>query len=373
MSKASNVFVPASHLRLHKASAVPLSPRLPTRPSPLVDGQLRKVSYLRLSVTDRCNFRCVYCMPVEGAAFAPRPDLLSFEEIERLVRCFVRLGIRNVRLTGGEPLLRRGIVELVGRIARIDGVEDLAMTTNGASLERFARELRDAGLKRLNVSIDTLKPDRFREITRTGQLDRVIRGLDAALQAGFKDTKLNAVVVRGFNHDELGDLVRFSAERDLILRLIEYMPIGTDAFWSDDTFIPTHEMLRILSTQYRVEALCGRADTADLPGGGPASYRTLRPLGRPNAAAVKVGFISALSDNFCSTCNRVRLTSTGTLQECLAYTGSSSLRDALRAGADDTAVIRLIETALWTKRPGHRYDSPDGPTRTMVPMSAIGG
>jgi len=365
--------VPLTHLRLHRDSNVAPTAHVPPRPTQLVDGQRRKVSYLRLSVTDRCSFRCVYCMPAQGVQFAPRPHLLTFEEIERIVSCFVQLGISKVRLTGGEPLLRRDIVDLVRRISEVDGVEDLAMTTNGAALDKFAVPLRQAGLKRLNVSIDSLRPDRFAEVTRTGDLERVLRGLDAAAEAGFTNTKLNAVMVRGFNEDELGDLVRFAADRDLLLRFIEYMPIGSDAFWSDATFLPTAEMLAMLAEEFIVDEPQGFARDLGLAGGGPATYRDIRPLNAPDAKPVKVGFISALSHNFCSTCNRVRLTSTGTLQECLAYMGSLSLRDALRAGASDADIVRIIEDALWTKGPGHRYDDPEGPVRTPVSMSAIGG
>lgn len=379
------VSVPLQSLRLYRAGAddagssqdpaaqTPPPPtwQAPPPPPSLVDGQRRKVSYLRLSVTDRCNFRCVYCMPAEGAEFAPRPELLTFEEMEEIVESFVALGITHVRLTGGEPLLRRDIVDLVGRIARIDGVEDLAMTTNGAALVRLAKPLKDAGLKRLNISIDTLREKRFKTVTRTGDLARVLAGITAAEDAGFERTKLNAVVVRGFNDDELSDLVRFAIAKRVTLRFIEYMPIGTDNFWSADTFLSTETMLERLASDFEIELPIGQASSAGIVGGGPAVYRDL--VAKDGSGRVRVGFISALSHNFCASCNRVRLTSTGTLQECLAYMGSLSLRDALRSGADRKQLTALIESALWMKGPGHRYDGSDGPVRTQMPMSAIGG
>jgi cyclic pyranopterin phosphate synthase len=338
------------------------------RPPALVDGQRRQVRYLRVSITDRCNFRCRYCMPEEGVSFVPRAELLSFEEIERLVRVFVSLGVRKVRLTGGEPTLRRGLVDLTRRIAAIPGVEDLAMTTNGAVLDRLAAPLKAAGLRRVNVSLDSLRRDRFAELARFDALDAVLRGIAAAEEAGLRPLKLNTVVVRGINDDELPELVRFAAARGAVLRLIEYMPIGIDGFWSDQTFVSGEEMLDRLSDAFEVAETLGYAAEANLPGGGPARYADLLP--RDGGPAVRVGFIRALSHNFCAACNRVRMTATGELQECLAYAGRLSLRDALRAGASDGELGGLIEGALFGKGPGHRFDLGE-PHRKA--MSAIGG
>jgi cyclic pyranopterin phosphate synthase len=343
----------------------------PPRPRSLVDGERRAVGYLRLSVTDRCNYRCVYCMPAEGVPFVPRAEVLSFEELTRLTRCFVHLGIRRVRLTGGEPLLRKDVVSLVASLAALDGVEDVAMTTNGHLLAANAAALAAAGLERVNVSLDTLRPDRFAKVTRTGTLERVLAGLDAAEAAGLTPVKINAVVVKGFNDDELVDLVHFAAARRATLRFIEYMPIGVDGFWSSDTFVSTAEMIAHLAETFDVRAPLGYAAAVGVAGGGPAVYRDLSPHG--GGAATRVGFISALSHNFCATCNRVRLSAIGTLQECLAYPGSLSLRDAMRAGASDEAIVALIERALFAKGPGHSYDGADGPLRTLQPMSVIGG
>lgn len=344
---------------------------VPVPPSPLVDGQRRPVRYLRLSVTDRCNFRCRYCMPEEGVPFVGREALLTFEEIERLVRCFVRLGVDRVRITGGEPLLRRGIARLVGRVASIPGVADVAMTTNGAGLRQQAADLAAAGLQRVNVSLDTLRPDRFRDLTRTGDLAHVLAGLDAAQAAGLHPIKLNAVIVRGFNDDELVDLAYFARDRGLALRFIEYMPIGLDGFWSDATFVGMDEVLERLGEHFDVGAPLGYGPEAEVAGQGPAIHRDLVP---PDGGdPIRIGIITALSHNFCEQCNRVRLTATGTLQECLAFPGQLSLRDALREGASDEALLALVERALWTKGPGHGFEAIGGGLRTMQAMSVTGG
>lgn len=343
----------------------------PPRPAALVDGERRVVRYLRLSVTDRCNFRCRYCMPEEGMAFEPRSEVLDYEEIVRLVRAFVALGINRVRLTGGEPLLRRGFPELVARLAAVPGIDDLALSTNGFSLAPVARELRDAGLRRVNISVDTLRPDRFADITRTGSLDRVLAGIDAALAVGLTPVKLNAVVLRGFNDDELSDLVRFAGARGALLRFIEFMPIGVDGFWSDATFMSTDDMVARLEPDWVVHPSRGFGAEAGVVGGGPARYAVLES--RADGQRVDVGFISALSHNFCSTCNRIRVTSTGSLQECLAFPGSLSLRDAMRSGATDAELTHLIEHALFGKGPGHRFDPFGGGQRTFQAMSVTGG
>ena len=343
----------------------------PPRAAALVDGERRAVRYLRLSVTDRCNFRCRYCMPEEGVAFEPKGAVLDFDEMTRIVGAFAALGVNRVRLTGGEPLLRRDLPALVRRLAGVPGVEDLALSTNGFQLGDLARELRSSGLARVNISLDTLRPDRFRDITRTGELPRVLAGIETALRVGFAPVKLNAVILRGFNDDELGDLVRYAGERGALVRFIEYMPIGVDGFWSDHTFLSADEMMDRLGAEFDVAAPRGFAAEAGLVGGGPARYATLTPRG--GGAPVEVGFVSALSHNFCSSCNRVRVTATGGLQECLAYPGSLSLRDALRAGASDEALTDLIAGALFAKGPGHAFAAADGGTRTYQPMSVTGG
>ena len=355
----------------------------------LFDGRAREVRYLRLSVTDRYNFRCVYCMPAEGARFSAHGALLSFEEIERLVGVFVRLGVDRVRLTGGEPLVRRGVVDLVRRVARVSGVKDVAATTNGALLSELAGPLAAAGLRRVNVSLDSLRPERFARLTRRGDLDRVLAGIDAARAAGLAPLKLNAVIVRGQNDDELGELVRFAAAHDAVLRFIEYMPLGSAAprpghggggggaeggptTWGPASFVSGDEMVARLQGEFDVSEPLGGGTQAGVVGEGPAVYRAVRP--RSGALPpVRVGFIRAVSQSFCATCNRVRLSATGTLQECLAYPGRLSLRDALRAGASDAALEILIREALSAKGPGHRFDQPGGGGHGAVTMSGIGG
>ena len=331
----------------------------------LVDHQRRVVRYLRVSLTDRCNYRCTYCMPAQGVDVVPRDDLLRFEEIERLVRVFVSMGVTHVRLTGGEPLTRRDVVDLVGRVARIPGVEDLAMTTNGHMLSALAAPLRAAGLARLNVSLDTLDSARFQTLTRGGALKDVLAGLDAAAQAGFAPIKINAVVLRdGLDRDPEA-LLRFAQSRGLLLRFIEYMPIGVDDHWGPDTFVSAAELRDTLSARgWRF-----RANSGDVPvGGGPATYWMVDAPGGPRD--VPVGFIHAVSDHFCERCNRVRLSPTGRLRECLSAEGALSLRDMLRAGCDDIELTAAIRSALLGKVDGHRYWEGG---RTCQSMVAIGG
>lgn len=340
------------------------------RPSPvvnpfaLVDLQHRRVEYLRISVTDRCNFRCTYCMPAHGVDVVPRGELLDFDEIEALTRIFVSLGVRRVRITGGEPLVRRDIVDLVRRVAAIPGVEDLAMTTNGHLLPELAAPLREAGLQRLNVSIDTLDPAQFAQVTRGGDLATVLAGLRAAQDAGFTEIKLNAVTLQGLNHANLVALADFAADEGHILRLIEYMPIGVDAHWGPQTWLPAADARAILQAAYDLEPL----ETHGIVGGGPARY--WRGTHRVTGKVARLGFISAVSEKFCQACNRVRLSPTGVLRECLSARGHLSLRDMLRAGATEDAIQAQILAALTGKVDGHRYDTA---VPTLESMSAIGG
>lgn len=344
--------------------SVPL-PTMPKNPFSLVDLQARKVSYLRVSVTDRCNYRCSYCMPEAGVEVVPRDDLLTFAEIERLVRIFVSLGVRKVRLTGGEPLVRKDLVDLVQRLARIDGVQDLALTTNGHLLAPLAKPLRDAGLHRLNVSLDTLDPVRFAHVTRRGSLDAVLAGLQAAADAGFRNTKINAVMLRGLNDDEVGALCDFAGVGGHILRYIEYMPIGVDAFWGPETYLPAASIREKLGQTHDLVPDPGHPH----PGGGPAVYWTARPR-HGGGPTVPVGFIAAVSEKFCALCNRIRLSPTGTLRECLSTAGTLSLRDRLRAGQDDAALADAITASMQGKVDGHRFEQA---VTTYESMSAIGG
>ncbi len=337
----------------------------PRSPFALVDLQHRHVEYLRVSVTDRCNFRCTYCMPSEGVEWLARDELLTFDEIETLVRQFVALGVRKLRLTGGEPLLRRGVVELVQRLAGIPELVDVAMTTNGHLLEELALPLRQAGLHRLNVSLDTLDSRQFATLTRKGSLQSVLRGLDAADQAGFRHTKINAVMLRGLSEPSLSELAEFCSDRDYILRCIEYMPIGTDEHWGPETWLPIANVRELLSLQWELTPDPQRQE----PGGGPAVRWLAQHRQRPGRI-LKLGLIAAVSEKFCRDCNRVRLSSTGMLRECLSTQGALSLRDLLRAGASPEVVRQAMTAALQGKVDAHRFDAAQ---TTREAMSTIGG
>lgn len=334
-------------------------------PFSLVDLQTRTVRYLRVSVTDRCNYRCTYCMPDAGVDPVDHSEVLSFAEIERLVRVFVGLGVRRVRLTGGEPLVRRGLPDLVARLAAIPGIEDLALTTNGHLLVDQAAALKAAGLDRLNVSLDTLDATRFTALTRRGNLSQVLAGLEAARTAGFKHTKLNAVVLRGLNDGEVTELADFAATEGYVLRFIEHMPFGGDGSWGPETFVAAADVRARLQQAYELwpEA------ASDAPGGGPATaWRGRRKDGL--GPEVRLGFISAISESFCRSCNRVRLSSTGTLRECLSAGGVLSLRDMVRSGQADAEIAAAIRHSLAGKVSGHRFAAA---VAALGPMSAIGG
>jgi len=336
--------------------------------SVLQDSQERRVDYVRFSVTDRCNFRCTYCMPEGGTAPGARDALLTYEEILRLARVFVGLGVSRIRITGGEPLVRRDLAsQLIRPLARIPGIREVAMTTNGHFLAADAARLAEAGLTRINVSLDTLDPDKFRRMSRGGDLRRVLAGLEAAREAGLGPIKINVVVVRGVNDGEdLSDLVEWASEEDFIVRFIECMPIGPALEWSPDQFVPIAEVRSRLEMRYAVTPVEG------IVGGGPAGYVTLSSPteGRRHAT---VGFIAALTENFCAQCNRVRVTSQGRLRECLSREGTMSLRDAMRGGATDEWLAREIQTALGGKVDGHQFGSRDGHVAAEGAMSSIGG
>lgn len=339
---------------------------------PLIDGLARRIRYVRISLTDRCNYRCTYCMPDEGIELAPRADVLSFEELEATVRALQQVGVERVRLTGGEPTVRKDLIELVSRLSRL-GLQDLALSTNGERLEELALPLRRAGLHRLNVSVDTLQPDRFAQVTRRGSLTKVLAGLEAARTAGFVHTKLNCVAMRGFNDDELGALCRYAWDRDMIPRLIELMPMAEGQLFYPGTFLSVAEQRKILTAELGplLSVETGESDS-ELPGVGPARYVAVRYGGLLR----KVGLISAVSEPFCDTCNRVRLSATGQLHACLAYDDAIDLRRVLRSGlAGDDLVDRLVQAArggLSNKRAGHVFSESGcgGPRKHMV---SIGG
>jgi cyclic pyranopterin phosphate synthase len=339
-----------------------VSLHLPTLP--LTDGLARRVTYLRVSLTDRCNYRCTYCMPEAGVELVPRADVLTLEELEAIVAALVGAGVRRVRLTGGEPTVRHGLVELVARLARL-GLDDLAMTTNGHTLRDLAAPLRRAGLGRLNVSLDTLDAERFRRITRRGDLGRVLDGIEAAREAGFRGTKINVVALAGFNDDELDRLAAWAWERDLVPRFIEWMPMSDGELFAPGAFLPA------AAIRERLERAFGRFvadDGAGLAGVGPARY--LRRESGP--ASHRFGVISAVTEQFCDTCNRVRLSATGKLHACLARDEEMDLRGPLRAGADAERLLAIVRDGLAHKPRGHEFAQSGcgGPRKHMV---SIGG
>lgn len=336
---------------------------------PLADSFGRRVTYLRVSVTDRCNFRCQYCMPEHGIEHLPRPELLTFAELRDLVTLFARHGVTRVRITGGEPLVRSGITELVATLAAVPGLEEVVMTTNGFLLAQHAVSLRQAGLGGLNVSLDSLDPDVFRRLTRVGDLTRVVAGIDAAIDAGFEPLKLNAVIVRGENDHELPDLVRFAAQRGAIMRFIEYMPIGDETGWGGAACFSAREMRERLAEIWTITPQPGSY------GRGPARYWRAHGPDLPEEGAA-FGIIGAVTECFCASCNRVRISPQGGLRACLADDRELSLRDALRLAPTPAQGLleaeRLIRAALGGKKEAHAFDlRGSGVTRTA--MTSIGG
>lgn len=326
----------------------------------LQDGQGRGVDYLRLSVTDRCDFRCVYCM-AEDMTFLPRHQVLSFEEIERVARIFVGLGVRKIRLTGGEPLVRNGIVALCERISALPGLDELVMTTNGSQLERLAAPLAAAGVRRLNVSLDSLNPLRFRAITRTGDLSQVLRGIEAARNAGFGRIKLNTVIMKGRNEDEVGALVDFAIANALDISFIEEMPLGHVGRDRGEAFFSSDQVRALIARHHELQDSEERT-------GGPSRY--VRLVRHP---ATRIGFISPHSHNFCSTCNRLRLTAEGRLLLCLGHENSVDLRALARQHPEEDApLVEAIRAGLQRKPARHEFSS-EGDVQLVRFMSATGG
>ncbi|WP_071873009.1 GTP 3',8-cyclase MoaA [Atopomonas hussainii] len=305
----------------------------------LQDSFARQVEYLRISVTDRCDFRCVYCM-AEDMQFLPRQQVLSLEEIETLARTFVSLGVKKIRLTGGEPLVRRGVVQLCERIAALPGLRELVMTTNGSQLTRYAKPLAQAGLKRLNISLDSLNADKFGQITRTGDLQQVLDGIDAAREAGFARIKLNAVIMKGRNDEEVLDLVDYAVARELDLTFIEEMPLGAiNEHSRAEAFCSSAEVREIISQRY--DLLESTESTQ-----GPSRYWRIQGV-----ANSRLGFISPHSHNFCATCNRVRLTAEGRLLLCLGNEHSADLKAVLRRHPGDEARLREAIFEAMARKP----------------------
>jgi cyclic pyranopterin phosphate synthase len=327
---------------------------------PLVDGHGRRISDLRVSVTDRCNFRCQYCMPADGLPWLDRSEVLTFEEIERVVRLMVRMGIEDVRLTGGEPLVRREFPRLVAMLSRIEGLHDLSLTTNGYLLERDAAALVEAGINRVNVSIDSLQRDRFFHITRRDSLPQVLRGLEALAQhPEVHPIKVNAVAMRDFTEEEAIPFAEFARSTAFQVRFIEFMPLDADQNWTPDSVLTGEELRQIIHAVYPIEEL------AREPSATARVFRFVDGKG-------EIGFINPVSEPFCADCNRVRITAEGKLRTCLFSLHETDLRDPLRGGATDAEVEQVIRDAVWRKELKHHVGEPGfrQPPRTM---SAIGG
>jgi GTP 3',8-cyclase len=337
----------------------------------LIDPQRRVIDYLRISVTDRCNYRCTYCIPEDGVDHVARAEVLSFEEIAVLARCFVTLGVRRLRLTGGEPTVRRDLPTLAGMLRAIPGVRELALSTNGHLLGELAAPLRAAGVDRLNVSLDSLDPEKFRRITGRGDVARVVAGIEAARAAGFTSIKLNAVVVKGFNDGEIGAICQWAWARGLVPRFIEQMPMA-----AGQTYLPGQ---LVTAAEIRAAVVSAHPGATLIPdeggaarGAGPARYhRVVGPSAKDGEPARRFGIISPMTEHFCDTCNRLRLSAVGALHACLAHDDAVDLRGPLRAGGEP-AVIAAIASAIAGKRDGHDFAlvGLGGPRKAMV---QIGG
>jgi cyclic pyranopterin phosphate synthase len=332
-----------------------------TTVEPLIDTLGRVHTNLRISVTDRCNIRCFYCMPDENVRFLPRRDILTFEEIERFARVVARLGVNKLRLTGGEPLVRAELPKLVARLVSIPGIHDIALTTNGILLEENAQALKDAGLSRLNISLDALTEETFRKIARRDGLDRVLAGIHAAKRAGFKRIRLNAVAIKGVTEPEVVPLTRFAREQGMEMRFIEFMPLDAENQWQHDQVLSGQEIRRL------IEYAIGPLEPAQRPDPSQPATDFRFADGGP-----VVGFINPVTEPFCEDCNRLRLTAEGKVRNCLFSTVEWDARALLRGGGKDEEIAQLVRECVAAKKPGHGIDSADfvKPQRAMY---QIGG
>ncbi|MDH5202401.1 MAG: GTP 3',8-cyclase MoaA [Nitrospirota bacterium] len=306
----------------------------------LKDNYQRTIDYLRISITDRCNLRCIYCMPSEGVIPIEHKEILRFEEIVRIAKIASGIGVRKIRITGGEPLVRKNVTYLIKEIKSIEGIEDLSLTTNGVLLLKYAEELAEAGLDRINISLDSCRPERYKEITRGGDISVVMSGIAAAEMAGLKPIKVNMVPIRDFNDNEIADLARITLKTPYQVRFIEFMPFGTDNIWGPEKYIPADEIKSI------VESI-GPLVPVTLRKSGPARY--FKFDGAPGV----IGFISPISHHFCNDCNRLRLTADGKIRPCLFSETEIDLKPALRGGVPDREIERLIRLSIEVKPEGH--------------------
>jgi cyclic pyranopterin phosphate synthase len=328
---------------------------------PLVDAWGREIKSVRISVTDKCNFRCTYCMPAEGLEWLGRDEILSFEEIARLVGVLARLGVDEVRLTGGEPLIRRDLPTLVGMLSAIEGVRDLSLTTNGVLLDRFAGPLVEAGLQRLNVSLDSLNHVRFAEITRRDALDAVLRGLEEAERyPELRPIKVNCVAVKGFTETEVPALAELARRKPYVVRFIEFMPLDADEAWREDDVLTGAEIRAIIESEH--------GPLVEVPAKPSSTARRFRFAD----GAGELGFVNPVSEPFCSSCDRIRLTADGQLRTCLFSRREWDLKQPLRAGATDAELTQLLRFAVQHKELKHRINDP-GFVRASRSMSQIGG
>jgi len=327
----------------------------------LIDSFNREHTNLRISVTDQCNFRCIYCMP-EDMEFMEDEKIMTFDEIVRLARIFVDLGVSKIRLTGGEPLVRRGIPDLIKRLHQIQGIKDISLTTNGIGLIKQAQALYDAGLRRINVSLDTLNEAKFEQMTRRKALSKVLEGLKEAQRCGFNPIKVNAVAMQGFTEDEIVDLAKFARDNSYQLRFIEFMPLDADDIWGRNMFIPGREIINQINAIYPLEPVKMNGDAKHDPA---KRYRFTDGEG-------DVGIIASVTQPFCEQCNRVRLTADGQLRTCLFSVTETDLLTPLRTGASDETIANLIIEAVENKEPGHQINAANfvKPARSM---SMIGG
>lgn len=329
----------------------------------MIDQYGRKVTYMRISITDRCNYRCLYCMPAGGVQFLPQEEVLSYEEILRVIDAAAQLGIHRIRVTGGEPLVRHGVMDFLYRIKQeVPAIDDLAVSTNGHLLEPLLPDMKSAGVDRFNISLDSLNEERFTAMTRYGKVAPVKRAIVRAVEMGFDPVKVNAVVVRGFNDDELLDFVRWSTEMPVHVRFIEMMPFSASQSWEEQGLVPAAQMRERIMQAYALQPLVDGAPR----GAGPARYWQV-----PGAPGT-VGFISAVTECFCSGCNRIRLSCDGKINPCLGHIHDTDLKPYLRAGADRALLTELVAGVIGRKPKEHHFDDPEYENILRM-MSAIGG
>ena len=326
----------------------------------MLDNNHRTINYLRLSITDRCNLRCIYCMPEKGINFTPHDKILRYEEMLHFVRLCTQRGIRKVRLTGGEPLIRKGFIDFLGRLCKIKGLDEISLTTNGVLLKDRAADIKNCGICRINVSLDSLQPERFLRITGRDYFEKVYEGLQEAQRVGFDPIKINVVAIKGVNDDEILNFARLTLTKPFHIRFIELMPVGDKSIWTDDRFISTNEILK------RIETIGSLQPIKHNPLDGPAERYALE------GAKGEIGFIGALSNHFCENCNRLRLTADGQLRGCLFSDQETDIKTALRNGRGDSHLLSLIDETILNKPKDHGFLQ-TGPRKCTRPMNRIGG